>query len=1722
MRKNTTNRKIGIAFFNSFLGLFLFSIIFIGNTNAQNGTTPVGLAPGSPAGSYSLSGFETINPYSGNLNFNLPLLGVSGRGGAGTSVQLTINQKWTVKEGQDFGDPYQYAEDVWWNEIYTRDKSYNNPIKLVGRRGGDYLSQYCGLGAGWTIYYKTLTRLTFTSPDGTEYEMRDQATGGAPYTVPNCSLNNNHSRGTVFVSSDGSFATFISDAPIYDDIWGTVGWGNETYGQTFTPSGYLYTRDGTVYRFDGSLSWMRDRNGNKMTFTYGSGGLTKITDSLNREITFEYDVNDTTTSSDGTPYGLCDKITYKGFGGATRVIRITYKNMEYLLRSGYSIQTHRQLFPNIYPPSYPSGHPAEYYASQQFNPQKAAAVWLPDGRRYKFQYNSHGELARVELLTGGAIEYDWADSSTTGSGVLMSSPRIYRRVTERRVYSDGSALQNKLTLGSTEWISSNQGYVIESRLNASNQLLTKTKHYYYGICENTTSPYPCTAVGVFDFYAGWKDGKEYQTDVFDTDGSTLLRRSTQTWQQTSPSWYAGSADVAPVNNSYLSETTFTLSDTNQVSKQTFTYDQFNNRTDTYEYDYGTGSAGALLRRTHTDFVTDTDYTSYTGSHLRSLPSQTWVSSDANGSNKASLTQYEYDNYTTDTLHAALVNRSNISGLDSSFTTSYTKRGNVTKVTSYADAQNQTGAVSAATQYDIAGNVVKVIDSRGNASTIDYTDRFGSPDGEARNNSAPSLLNGQSCYAAATSTTNALGYTSYLQVDYSTGKPVDAEDINGTVSTAFYNDALDRQTQIIVANNVSALKNQTTISYDDTNRIVTTTSDLRSYNDNLLKSQTLYDGLGRTTESRKYEIGSNYIATKQTYDALGRVYQSSNPFRPYLSETPIWTTTAYDALSRIVSVTTPDGLSLTKSYSGSQTTVTDQAGKKRRGIADALGRTTKVIEDPTGSLNYETTYTFDAVNNLRMTTQGDQKRYFIYDSLGRLLRSKNPEQDANTNLSSLTDPLTNNGQWAEEFTYDANDNVLTKKNARNITATMTYDELNRPLTRTYSDGTPTITLTYDSSSIANSKGKLTSVSSSVSTSNITGYDALGRASGSSQITSGQTYTMGYTYDIAGNLISQTYPSGRIVTNTVDDAGRLSSVTSQETNQPVKNYLSNIAYTSAGAIDHLRLGNGRWESFQYNDRLQVTQIGLGASIGDKSLLKIDYSYGTTDNNGSLKQQTITVPGMAYPLIQTYTYDKLNRVKSAQETSNSTQTWKQTFNYDRFGNRTFDVNNTTTPDSQQNQNIFNPSISETNNRFNTVQGYAYDATGNVTQDPQDQTFIYDADNMQTEVKMTSTSATKARYEYDGGGKRVKKIDYINNQETIFVYNAIGQLVAEYQTNYQAGNTRTSYLTSDYLGSPRVTTDSAGAVVSRHDYMAFGEEIYAGVGGRSSSQKYVDDNIRQKYTGYERDDESGLDYAQARYFSSQHGRFTSVDPLMASATIRNPQTFNRYTYALNSPYKFTDPLGLVATSPSGQGANDPYIPEMNDPDGNLARQKDKVKVPEVLIAAASLKTITVDKGTGSVSLTDKEVQQIKDYISDSYQAGFTEGKLLEQGAIDEITIKNSEARSTGEKKSQTDGMSINKDGPTLKNESTDEKSKGNIGGGDITGKSNMEARKTVDRNNDNLATERQDLINNLNDVTRTITYDDKKVSAKVDFRQYVDLLAKTAKIIGRVDGQQSIKKVQ
>ena len=100
---------------------------------------------------------------------------------------------------------------------------------------------------------------------------------------------------------------------------------------------------------------------------------------------------------------------------------------------------------------------------------------------------------------------------------------------------------------------------------------------------------------------------------------------------------------------------------------------------------------------------------------------------------------------------------------------------------------------------------------------------------------------------------------------------------------------------------------------------------------------------------------------------------------------------------------------------------------------------------------------------------------------------------------------------------------------------------------------------------------------------------------------------YAYNLAGQLTEQTYPSGRVVRNVFDAYGDLSQVLSRKNQSSgVHAYASQFAYNAAGAVTSMRLGSGRWESTQFNSRLQPTRIALGSVHGATDLLKLDYGY------------------------------------------------------------------------------------------------------------------------------------------------------------------------------------------------------------------------------------------------------------------------------------------------------------------------------------------------------------------------------------------------------------------------------------------------------------------------------------------------------------------------------------
>ena len=123
-----------------------------------------------------------------------------------------------------------------------------------------------------------------------------------------------------------------------------------------------------------------------------------------------------------------------------------------------------------------------------------------------------------------------------------------------------------------------------------------------------------------------------------------------------------------------------------------------------------------------------------------------------------------------------------------------------------------------------------------------------------------------------------------------------------------------------------------------------------------------------------------------------------------------------------------------------------------------------------------------------------------------------------------------------------------------------------------------------------------------------------------------------------------------------------------------------------------------------------------------------------------------------------------------------------------------------------------------------------------------------------------------------------------------------------------------SRILVTPRITVDQTGSLagVKRHDYLPFGEELFAGTGGRTVALGYAGDGVRQQFTQKERDIETGLDYFLARYYSSTQGRFMSPDKPFADQFQANPQSWNTYSYVRNSPCNNVDVKGRCS-APAG-----------------------------------------------------------------------------------------------------------------------------------------------------------------------------------------------------------------
>jgi len=428
-------------------------------------------------------------------------------------------------------------------------------------------------------------------------------------------------------------------------------------------------------------------------------------------------------------------------------------------------------------------------------------------------------------------------------------------------------------------------------------------------------------------------------------------------------------------------------------------------------------------------------------------------------------------------------------------------------------------------------------------------------------------------------------------------------------------------------------------------------------------------------------------------------------------------------------------------------------------------------------------------------------------------------------------------------------------------------------------------------------------SNASSTQFNSYDPFGDVTSSQQSTGGQTFPFSnYTYNKLGELTSLTYPSGRQVSTVYDVAGRPTCVYNGASVVPPACpstvYVGSVSYAPNKQIKNLQLGNALTETTTFDTRFWPTQIQTS-----NSLLTLGYTYY---NNGNV--QTHSIFDGTTTRNQSFTYDGANRLSTATETG----IWSQTYVYDVYGNRAL-LSSSNDPSTGVSllMDVATASTTsvpyDTNNHLTTT-GAVYDVRGNlnsVSSASNSFSATFDAENRQIQsVAILNGPSTTVNYSYDGDGRRVTK-SVAGGAATTYVYDAQGHLAAEYSTGANP-DSGTQYLTADALGSTRLITTgtTTPAFFSRSDYLPFGQEIPTTWGNRNAYAP--DTNVTIKFTGKERDSETGLDFFGARYFSGAQGRFTSPDPLLNSAKPWDPQTWNRYTYGLNNPLKYFDPNGL------------------------------------------------------------------------------------------------------------------------------------------------------------------------------------------------------------------------
>lgn len=620
-------------------------------------------------------------------------------------------------------------------------------------------------------------------------------------------------------------------------------------------------------------------------------------------------------------------------------------------------------------------------------------------------------------------------------------------------------------------------------------------------------------------------------------------------------------------------------------------------------------------------------------------------------------------------------------------------------------------------------------------------------------------------------------------------------------------------------------------------------------------------------------------TRFTYDSVGRLRQVT---RPAVSPPIVEPITTYDTLGRTHRITNPDQTYTEFKYDGGgrRTSVRDASGWLTEYTYDTFGRLWKVKDPELG----ETVHGYDLASNLVSLTDARGKTTtFAYELHNRVRKTCYP-----------SDPGEPDCHRYEEFTYDGNGRVKTRKDRRPVVTTYAYDGLGRLTGRTYNDGTKAVTFTYDENGL-DQRGRLTRALVANETLLNWAYDLAGQpttaVSNPSPFSGVTARTITYTYDEAGNRLTVGLNGQQILAYDWEERGLLENLQ----RMPNRTYV--FGYDAAARRTTLTYPNGVVTTYGYDNRSRLASI---SAAGQATITS--FTYPTHDAVGNRASR-----GGATAPAESYGYDKLYRLLSV---TRGAPPPSESYTYDPAGNRMTAVGVPSWTYNNRNELV-----------AYTAATLAYDLNGNLTQKVEGGltwTYEWDGENRLKKVRKNGTEV--ASYRYDALGRRALRTvktgpgpsqkenhfytydgeDILQESFVLMLHGGEEDVDHHVYTHgpgidepleVQHGTGNVWYYHPDGLGSIVRVTDHQQTIVTgmSRQYDAFGT---AQIG--SAEEGYA-------YTGREWDPETALYYYRARYYDPRVGRFLSEDPIGFSA---GP---NLYLYTRNNPVTFSDPSGLL-----------------------------------------------------------------------------------------------------------------------------------------------------------------------------------------------------------------------